>query len=235
MPIIRIETTQNVFIEYETGSLGDRILAWLIDFFILFGYTILVIALLGTLKVTNEYWFIFLMAIPWFLYDLLAEIFFQGQSVGKAQFKLKVVALNGRQPSIGKYLLRWIFRPVDLMLMGPGLVAVLVMLGGGRGQRLGDIVAGTALVSTRKRHSRRAVGIPKLEEDYIPVFPEVSLLSDRDIAIIKESIAAYRLGESNIPTNNAAQKVTEVLKIEHDLPPLRFLKTVVKDYYHLAG
>jgi len=235
MPIIRIETTQNVFIEYETGSLGDRIVAWLIDFFILFSYTILVISILGSLNVTNEYMFIVLLAIPWFLYDLIAEIFFQGQSVGKAQFKLKIVSLNGKQPGVGKYLLRWIFRPIDLMLMGPGLVAVLVMLGGGRGQRLGDVVAGTALVSTRKRHSRKAVRIPKLEEDYIPIFPEVSLLSDRDIAIVKEAIAAYRLGESNVPTNNAAQKVTEVLKIEHDLPPLRFLKTVVKDYYHLAG
>lgn len=235
MPIIRIETTQNVFIEYETGSLGDRILAWLIDFFILFGYTILVIFLLTTLRIKNEYWIIISLAIPWFLYDLLAEIFFQGQSVGKAQFKLKVVALNGRQPSIGKYLLRWIFRPVDLMLMGPGLVAILVMLGGGRGQRLGDIVAGTALVSTRKRHNRKAVGIPNLDDDYEPIFPEVSLLSDRDIAIIKEAIAAYKLGEPNIPTNNAANKVKEVLKIEHDLPPLKFLNTVVKDYYHLAG
>ncbi len=235
MSIIRIETTQNVFIEYEAGSLGDRIVAWLIDFFVLFAYTFIIFAILGTLEIKNEYWFIIFVALPWFLYDLLAEIFFQGQSVGKAQMKLKVIALNGKQPSIGKYLLRWIFRPIDMLLLGPGLVAILAVLGSGRGQRLGDMVAATSVVSTRKKHRRKAVAIPDLEEDYEPVFPEVSLLSDRDIAIIKEAIAAYKLGEPNAPTLMAAAKVKEVLHIEHDLPPLRFLKTIVKDYYHLAG
>jgi uncharacterized RDD family membrane protein YckC len=235
MSIIRIETTQNVIIEYEAGSLGDRILAWITDFLILFGYTILLLAILGSLKLDDEFWYIILLSMPWFFYDLVAEIFFHGQSVGKAQLKLKVVALNGKQPSIGKYLLRWLFRPIDMILLGPGLVAVLVMLGTGKGQRLGDIVAGTALVSTKKRHRQSAVRMPDLEDDYEPVFPEVTLLKDRDIAIIKEAIAAYKLGETNIPTNSAAQKVKEVLQIEPDLPPLRFLKTVVKDYYHLAG
>jgi uncharacterized RDD family membrane protein YckC len=209
--------------------------AWLLDFFVLFAYSFLVLALLGSLNVNEEYIYLILLSFPWFLYDLIAEVFFQGQSVGKAQMKLKVITLNGKQPSIGKYLIRWIFRPIDMLLLGPGLVAVLVVLGSGRGQRLGDMVASTLVVSTRKRHRRKAVAIPDLEDDYEPVFPEDSLLSDRDIAIIKEAIAAYKLGEPNDPTLMAAAKVKEVLQIEPDLPPLRFLNTVVKDYYHLAG
>ena len=231
---IRVQTTQNVYINYEAGSLGDRILAYLIDFFILVAYTILVLSLTDYFGLYSTATSVIVVMIPWFVYDLISEIVLDGQSIGKKQLKLKVISLDGKQPSIGKYLIRWIFRPVDLLIMGP-MIAVIMVISTGNGQRLGDLVAGTSLISLKRTREQQAVTVPDIDDNYEPVFPEVALLSDRDIAIIKEVIATYRLGESNIPTHKAANKVKEFLALEPDLTPIKFLQTIVKDYYHLSG
>ncbi|UZR94515.1 RDD family protein [Chondrinema litorale] len=232
---IRVETTQNVYITYQPGTLGDRIIAYLIDLFILVAYTILIMAILGAIEVQNTTVYLLALYLPWFFYDLICEIVLDGQSIGKRQIKLKVISLDGREASIAKYLLRWLFRPVDLLIFGP-LIAIVMIISSGNGQRLGDLVAGTSVVSLKRSRSQRgAVSVPNIEEDYEPVFPEVALLSDRDIAIIKEAIATFRLGEANVPTYKAANKVKEFLALDTELPPLQFLNTIVKDYYHLSG
>ncbi|WP_431199245.1 RDD family protein [Mucilaginibacter sp. P25] len=46
-------------------------------------------------------------------YDLVAEVFFNGQTIGKYAVKIKVVSINGSRPSFGQFLLRWVFRLVD--------------------------------------------------------------------------------------------------------------------------
>ena len=46
---VQVLTTQNVEIEYEVASLGSRIGARLIDLLILFGYFVILIAILSSL------------------------------------------------------------------------------------------------------------------------------------------------------------------------------------------
>lgn len=48
-----------------------------------------------------------------------------GKSVGKNVMKVKVVRIDGGQPTLGQYLLRWLIRPLD-SLYGLGLVVVLI-------------------------------------------------------------------------------------------------------------
>ena len=70
-----------------------------------------------------------------------------GQSVGKRILKIKVISLDGSQPSIGQYFIRWLFRLVDFALTAQvgGLICVAVSK---NKQRIGDIVAGTTLIKT---------------------------------------------------------------------------------------
>src|SRR5687767_1400562 len=146
MQTIRVRTTQNVFIEYPLASIGDRVLAYLVDLAFLTSYSIAVMVSLLALEIEEDGWYLwlFLLTLPWLFYSLLFEIFMNGQTPGKKFLKIQVVKLDGTPPSIGAYLLRWLFAVVDLLFYG--VVAIVVIASGGKGQRLGDVVAGTSVV-----------------------------------------------------------------------------------------
>ena len=64
-------------------------------------------------------------------------------------------------PRLGDYLLRWIFSFVDFYILS-GAIALVVIAMGGKGQRIGDIVAGTSVVKLIEQHeiSRKEVFVP---------------------------------------------------------------------------
>lgn len=107
---VDIRTTQNVSIHYPVASVGDRILAYIVDSLIIFLFVILVIVLFLNVapNVTNDDSFVWIMLvlvfIPILFYHLLFEIFMNGQSPGKRAMSIQVVKLNGTQPSIGDYI-----------------------------------------------------------------------------------------------------------------------------------
>ncbi|HLC82856.1 MAG TPA: RDD family protein, partial [Bacteroidia bacterium] len=144
MDNIKIQTTQNVDIEYELASIGDRILATLLDYLFFFGYTLLVFLFFGLLNSDLEdyLWLLVLCFLPILLYDLLCETFFQGKSFGKMIMKIKVVKLDGTQAGFGAYLLRWLLRIIDTRIFSGG-IALIAILANGKGQRIGDMAAGT--------------------------------------------------------------------------------------------
>ncbi|HET6544364.1 MAG TPA: RDD family protein, partial [Chryseolinea sp.] len=145
MQTIRVRTTQNVFIEYPLASVGERIAAYLIDWIILVLYTVAIVAIFAKVEVKLWYVWLIVLGIPWLLFSLLFEIFMNGQTPGKLALKIKVVRLDGTPPAIGDYLMRWIFSFIDFYILS-GALAVVVIAVGGKGQRLGDIVAGTSVV-----------------------------------------------------------------------------------------
>ena len=64
MQTVNIETTQNVILSYEIATLGDRILAYIIDSLIMTAYVILVVfvgaLLLDLLADESYFWVIFI-------------------------------------------------------------------------------------------------------------------------------------------------------------------------------
>ena len=101
MQTIRVRTTQNVFIDYPLASIGDRIVAYLIDRLILFLYFALVIALMvGSKAFENEALLVTLLLIfivfPMMFYSLFFEIFMNGQTPGKRLAGLRVIRLDGK-------------------------------------------------------------------------------------------------------------------------------------------
>jgi uncharacterized RDD family membrane protein YckC len=105
-----IITGQYVRIEQTAASLGDRIVARLIDYLLLFAYVSSMGMLVATmkdqwsdLKETILVWLVFL---PTVFYSFLCETFFHGQTLGKRLRHIRVVNVNGSQPTMGALLLR---------------------------------------------------------------------------------------------------------------------------------
>jgi uncharacterized RDD family membrane protein YckC len=234
MEAIRIQTAQNVFIEYQPASVGDRILATLIDGVVAWCFVILLSVLISSLRVHVGTTISILLFTPYIFYHLLSEIFMDGQSIGKRAMNIKVVKLDGSQPTLGSYLLRWLLRPVDVFFFGA--VAMITISASQKGQRLGDIAAGTSVVSTRQRHRLRDTVLPEAEETYTPLYPEAIRLTDRDISIIRESLQAYHKGEEQDSwlIQSLAEKVQNLLGVRTRQTYVEFLRTVLKDHTHLS-
>lgn len=234
MQTIRIHTTQNVYIQYPLASVGDRIIAYLIDGVILLVYIVAVVALFINLDV--EIWWLWtLAALPFLFYSLAFEILMNGQSPGKALLKIKVVRMDGTPPRIGDYFLRWLFRVIDFQLFS-GAVALIVILAGGKGQRLGDIVAGTTVVKlVEQKEFTSADLLVTPEPDYTPLFTEVTNLTPGEIEIVRQALDVNRTTGNSRPVMLVAEKIKSVLNIQTDLPAVKFLYTIVKDYQHLTS
>lgn len=237
MSTIRIQTTQNVSLEYEVATVGDRVLAAIIDNVVLYAWIGVVVGILAYLKVGDTVMgvaAVLLCGIPYVFYNLASEVLFNGQSIGKKARDIKVVRLDGTPPRFGDYLIRWLLRIVDTALFS-GLVALVVVLANGRGQRIGDIAAGTAVVRVRPRQAAGVLAPSFTEPGYVVVFPEAARLADHDVATIRQLLQKAAAAENYVLLNELATKVKDLTGIRTDLPDEAFLRTVLRDHAHLAA
>lgn len=232
---ISVPTSQNVTIEYEVAGIGTRISAFLLDMLVLFAWMLTVFLVFGAgLQLFSETIFL-IFFLPVFFYPLLCEILLQGQTIGKKVTKIRVAKLDGTQPGVGSYLLRWILWPIDIMISS-GAVAVVTILANGKGQRLGDIAAGTTVISLKPRASLADTIFTVVDEDYVPRFPQVANLTDQDMTIIKDVLEQSRRDRNPQLLTALATKVRATLDVDPaPLSPLEFVRTVVKDYNAIAG
>lgn len=229
MPVT-IRTSQNVVLEYEPASLGERFVATLIDYLIFLGWVILTayIASQGGRMLGNYYWF-FVVLAPILFYDLLTEWLLNGQSLGKLAMNIRVVKLDGSRPGLGDYLLRWLFRLVDTRVLN-GVVAMVAVAANDRGQRLGDVAAGTTVVKIKPAITLDDVLHTLLPDDYRVQFPDVIALTDRDLNIIR---ATLRAGHP-VLLDRAATRVKSVTGVSSPMPAELFLQTVVADHQFMT-
>ncbi len=232
MDRVTVNTSQNVFIDYEAAGVGDRSIAAILDLFLLFAY-LLSVSILIEPESPAVFVIIFL---PYFLYFLIAEIFFNGQTLGKKMRGIKVSRIDGTEPRLGDYIIRWLLRLIEVDLTF-GMVALVTLFARGKGQRLGDMAAGTAVVKTRPPVSLNDTLYTALESEYQPVFKEVNLLSPKDIALTKEVVESLQASRFSAKMTEVAHKMKATLEqkmsISSDLSALNFLETVIKDYNHI--
>ncbi len=235
MQTIQVRTTQNVFIHYPLASVGDRILAYLLDQIILIVYSIATGVLLFNIDVDQWWVWSLIIGLPWLFYSLLFEIFMNGQSPGKSVMNIKVIRLNGTPPTIGDYILRWIFRFIDFWIFS-GAVALIFIALGGKGQRLGDVVAGTSVVKLieQKEITAKEVFVTA-DVAYAPIFGQATQLNERDIEIIQRALEVNRDLGNPKPMLAVTEKIKTQLGIQTDLPPIKFLYTLIKDFNHLTS
>jgi uncharacterized RDD family membrane protein YckC len=238
MARINLETTQNVMLEFDLAGTGDRILAGILDLLFevayafvcyLFFFQIFNIKSIITSD-TGIFLFVILLYIPIAFYDLIFEIFMNGQSPGKKILKIKVIKLDGSQPSIGDYILRWLFRIIDALPF-TYVIAIITISVSKKEQRIGDLLADTTVVKIKKRASLEDTILQVVERNYKPVFADVLRFSDKDINTIKEALEIYKRNNNSKHIDKLAKKVKEILDIEKNaMSSRRTLETLIKDF-----
>jgi uncharacterized RDD family membrane protein YckC len=249
MQTVKIRTSQNIEIEYEVAGLGDRVLARIVDTGVMMGvlYTLYFIIFIFLLSDINQFkagsgvpisliviGIVFGLVI--IFYDLVAEIFFNGQSIGKYAMKIKVANIDGSRPSIGQYFIRWVFRLIDFGITG-GICAVISVAVSEKKQRVGDIIAGTTLIKTKPRTELSELFFISPDDTYEPVFPGVSSLTDKDITLVHEVISKFKSTGNSRLVYQLALRVKEHLGIEtpKGMNDFDLLQTVVKDYNYVTS
>ncbi|MDR6300860.1 RDD family protein [Mesonia maritima] len=232
MDNFQIETAQNVRIQQNVASLGDRLLAYLVDALIIIAYELMMlfvmVALLETIQ--NETWLLLLVfGLPPFLYHLLFEIFWNGRSLGKAALKIRVVKIDGSTPSFSAYIIRWLLRFIDITLCS-GSIAVVTILLNGKGQRLGDLAAKTTVISEKEQISLHQTLLVDLPENYQPEYPQVRVFSDREIQQIKQMYRKAKFDSNHAVILSLSKRIAEVMEVEPKERPLAFVEKVITDY-----
>lgn len=231
----QIETAQNIGIIQNVAGIGDRILAFIIDALILIGYAILAsFGIAGLGLDGGQLWVYYLIiGLPVFLYHLIWEIFNNGKSPGKAVLNIKVARLDGSRPGFGQYIIRWLLRLIDISISSGGVAIVTILLNG-KGQRLGDLAAGTAVISERKNVQLSQTLHIDIPDNYVPRYPQVTILKDRDVQNIKKLyFNARRNGNHNVIVSLAG-KISGLLEVTPVEKPIDFVDIVLKDYNYFT-
>ena len=227
-----IVTGQYVRIRQTPASVGERMLAQLIDWVIQFAYLTMWWILssntdlyMGTLAI------ILVVLLPVFFYCPLCEILSGGQTFGKRLVKLRVIMADGTLPSPAAYLLRWLMMIADGPLLG--YIGVLVMILNRNNQRFGDMAAGTLVVKLQS-YSKIQVSLDEydyLTEGYRPSYPQAADLSLEKADIIRRTV------ESDQPEriSQLSQKVQQLLGVtRRESEDEFFLRRIIRDYQYYA-
>lgn len=240
MKNIEIKTTQNVVLQYELAELRDRILAFLIDF-------VTVIVVLSILSIAFPFFYtetaqgvyaMFLICIFVF-YSLAFEVLNKGQSLGKMALRIQVIKTTGGSASFSDYAARWVFRMVDVYFSFGGIASILIA-SSAKAQRLGDVVANTAVVRVVPRMELQLKDVLAIrsQESYVPKYIQAKALREEDVLLIKTALERQR-EFNNVAHRQAiemlASRLKELLGIDDVGADKRaFLQTIVHDYVVLT-
>ena len=236
-----IITAHNVRLRIGFASIGDRLLAALIDIFIKICIFLLMLALvgffisIGRLEDSRQTWTyastIFFVTTSF--YFLLFEYFMDGQTPGKRALKIKVMSLNDKPLSFGQCLIRWMFRLVDLDFM-PGIGIVMIVVTRQK-QRLGDLAADTVVVNAKQQMTIEDTIYTNIENTRPVHYVNAGKLGPREVEIIKEVIRQYDEENKYDLLHMTAEKVRQAINADNDLHDIAFLKAVLEDHYMLAA
>jgi uncharacterized RDD family membrane protein YckC len=154
-----IETPENVELQRRLAGIGSRFIAGLMDTLLITLMYIVLLLLFLTLGINIisqvgisnvlEMWMLAIMIFVAFLiywgYFVLFEMWTNGQSPGKKYMKIRVVMLEGGGISLNSIAVRNLLRVVDAI--GFYAVAGIAMFVTKKVQRLGDLAAGTVVIS----------------------------------------------------------------------------------------
>ncbi|WP_339606757.1 RDD family protein [uncultured Roseivirga sp.] len=230
MQAVSIQTSQNIQLEYPLAGIGDRILAFVIDAIIILSFIFITNIILGASGISMSVAMNVMLSIVAYLYRLVSEVFFNGQTVGKRALHIKVVKLDGSVPSFSAYFLRWLMEPIDFFIMGLGVVFIILSK---NGQRVGDLLAGTTVIKMKKitaTNVRNKVIMETVDENYVPKIPEAAQLADNEIRLIKDALSVFRDGAKQKPLLLIEEKLKEKYNIQSDMPTVKFMYTLLRDH-----
>ena len=158
---LAILTPERAVLSYRLAGIGSRVLAHLIDILILvaslalllFGITVALAWRDAALAAGVSMFIAFVVPI---LYFVLSEGLGNGQTIGKRVMGIRVRMADGTPVGLEGATLRNLLRPADI-LPGPYFVGFASIFLSARAQRLGDLAAGTVVITERQDAPRYAV------------------------------------------------------------------------------
>ncbi len=239
----RVITTQNVAINYDVASIGERLVARLLDLAFFGAYLFIAYVIMGQF-VSSLQWedqgkyymtISVLIPLPVLTYTLWCEPLLNGRTIGKLIMGLKVVKTDGTPAGIGDSAFRWVARILEGEAGAFTCLALPVAIVSAKGQRIGDMIAGTMVIRTKQRTTLRNTIIQPVNPHYRVVFPQVANLSDRDLNIIRDVMQqAFSTGNYQL-LEFLGHKVKTVMGVyppPQQLPTVQFLNIVLTDYTH---
>lgn len=200
-----------------------------------------------------------ILILPILLYHVGQEITMNGQSIGKKLMGLRVVDENGGKAGISQFLIRWLLRVSDLwivaivfflasdptfqdvqtaivVIFGLGFLVtdIILVISSRKGQRIGDILAHTILIRTSTQSNIEDTVFQEVADNYVPAYPQIMRLSDRDINAIKGILNTARKKGDYYMAESASEKIKSHLQIQSTLSPFDFLEVLLKDYNYLS-
>lgn len=207
----------------------------------------------------NMYAVQLLLLLPFFLYHVVLEITMNGQSVGKKIMGMRVVHENGGRASISQFLIRWLLRVSDVWMLAliiliaqsvyyrdasSTIIAIAVLaflitdivlvVSSKKGQRIGDFLAHTILIRTSSKANIEETVFQEVADTYVPSFPQIMQLSDRDINSIKSILETAKKKHDFNMAFMASEKIKAHLNIQSSSSPFEFLDLLLKDYNYLS-
>ena len=231
-----IRDSHNIVVTVELANTTQRALATVID-----GGVIVIYCLVAGLVSAGVGGFYYILIMPVLLcYHLLFEYLNEGQSLGKKAIKLKVISLTGERPSLLDLVMRWMFRVIDIA-GSLGVLAAIFVSSSKKKQRIGDILANTAVIRIQNEDNYISLTSIKSISDvnYEVTYPQIVRYDDQDMLLIKQAISRITkkpTEENRLLINQLFDKVTSDLKVK--LAPrsdkMLFLKKVLNDYVILT-
>lgn len=240
-----IITGQYVELTQTPASVGDRLIAAIIDLAVLVVYSVAAGLTFGGFLdpfgyATSDVILILIYVLIFFpviLYFPACEILARGQSLGKKVMKTRVVTIDGNSPSMGSCLLRWLLYPIDTFLTG--FLGVVFITFGKYRQRLGDLAAGTIVIKTAStQYDFFTVNdYNYVKQGYEPTYPEAANLSTKQVDVITRTLYSSDYSRRNELVYKLAVQVQQYLGVQvaGNVYADAFLTTVLNDFYYYSS
>ena len=233
---IEIKTAHNIVVYYELATLSDRILANLLDLFLL----AITLSIAGGIMASIGFGLLggVISFLLFSFYHLLCEIMNDGQSIGKRALSIKVVNLKGIAPNHQEAFQRWVFRMLDITF-SLGSLACLFITSSPKNQRLGDLIAGCTVIKLKKSSDIDFDRILRMQDREREIaYPSVVKYTDKDMLLVKEVLSRhqkFRNESSRKAVRSLSKKISSELKVSRvRLDHKEFLQDILKDYVSLT-
>lgn len=244
MQKITVPTAFNIELEFESADFLNRFLAWILDMLVIIAYLILAYSCLANYYASEGFgrsffdnlsaWQTIIFA-PALVYHVALEAIMNGQTLGKKICKIKVVSETGARPALYQLLIRWLTRCVDFTFTSY-LCALIVSSASKKGQRLGDIAAGTMVIKSKLQGDLYLTVFEETAETYRPRYMQALQLSDRDMNTIKSALVKHYARQApQQRIDLIAETIRNALNIHEYQENVSFLETLLKDYNHLSN
>ncbi len=214
----RVEIPGGIKLEAQVVGPIPRFFAYLIDIgirMVLFFFLMLAMIPLGLVGIGGGVFLIAMFLIEWF-YPVLFEVYWHGQTPGKKALGISVINDDLTPVTLGTSMVRNLLRTVDFLPLFY-LAGLITMLCNRRFQRLGDLAAGTLVISVREAAKPAAIA------DIEPLAPATVLLRTEQTSIID---FLHRSSQLSLPRQQELAKILEGVTHDADADGVRQLHRI---------